>query len=104
MSVASLLIDTVITYRPSASVDSGGSPVDVLTENISNLSCRVEQETGLEPVVGGRQYQKNTYILYCAVGTDLLMKDIISYNSGIYEVTELTIYPRTYLKIKMELQ
>lgn len=104
MSVTALLNETVSTYRPGSSVDAGGSPIETFIENLASLACRVQQDSGPEPVEGGRKYSKLKYILYCDETADVLMKDMISYSNALFEITDLTIYPGTYMRILMEQQ
>lgn len=95
--------NTVCTYRSTDSVDSGGSPISTLVENLSSLACRVQKNKGLEPVQGGRKFSIPSYALFCAYDTDLLMKDQVLFNDGLYDVieSEIEANENSYRKIIM---
>lgn len=104
MNISHLYNKTVKTYRSIDSVDSGRSPVSSFSVNISSLPCRLQQETGEEPIIGGRKESKISYTLYCDEDADIIMKDVILYNSDTYEIIEFSkeANNNTYIKILIE--
>ena len=104
MDISHLFNNTVSTLRLTTSVDSGGSPISTFSTEIASLPCRIQKKKGFEPVEGGRKFSKSAWILYCASGTDLLVKDKVSYNGIEYNVIESDIEgnDNTYLRVEME--
>jgi len=104
MSISHLYNKTVSTYRPVDTVDSSGSPISTFYENLSSLACRVQENKGFEPVEGGRKFSTYSYVLFCDENTDILLKDVVLYNSETYNVVDIEFEgnKRTYLKITLE--
>jgi head-tail adaptor len=96
--------NTVSTERSVDTVDSGGSPITTFSTHISSLTCRIQQKTGTEPILGGRQYSQVAYILYCAADADVLMKDRINYTNQTFNVVDSRIEGNSnaYLKVSLE--
>ena len=97
-----LFIDTVSTSRLTTTVNSDGSTSKTFNTNISSLKCRVQQSKGFEPEKGGAKQSELSFIVYCDPDTDILKKDKITYNGTTYNIIELSITPRAYLKFVME--
>ena len=79
---------TVSTKRAVDTVDSGGSPISTFSTNLTSISCAVQQFKSIEPVIAGRKFSQIKWVLYCGHDEDIVMKDLVTYNSVDYEIIE----------------
>lgn len=102
MSISDMFTNEVSIYRPTTTVDSGGSPIDTLTET-GTILCRIQRNKGFEPIEGGRKFSKPSYILYCDTTEDILMDDQVLFDSAFYNVieSEVEANDNTYRRIVM---
>lgn len=88
MDMSNWFTRTVSTKRLVATSGSSGGVISTFSTNLAALKCRIQQFKGIEPVIAGRKFSEIKWVLYCGHSEDILMKDLITYNSQDYEIVE----------------
>lgn len=96
-----LFNETITVSRPVKTQDDSGHVIKTFA-SIGTVKARLQSEAGREPIQGGRKYSLPMYNIYCDYASDIKMDDTITYNSVEFKVTELEVYPNTYMELLVE--
>jgi len=80
--------NSVSTLRLVTTLDSGRKPISTFSENLSSVECLIQQFKGMEPIKGGRKHSEIKHVLYCRYNEDIIMSDLVKFNSENFEIIE----------------
>ena len=86
-----LFNEVVGTTRLATTFDSGGSPINTFTAEISDIPARVQPISGSENVRYGRESTRRMWKIFVEPGQDILETDRITYDDN----TTGTVISRT---------
>lgn len=91
--------NTVTIQRLNRNDLGGGSFSETYSDHFVDILATVQPVSQIENIKAGRETSNKSFRFYLQPTTGVTMEDRVVWDGNTYEITELQLYPNTYLKL-----